>query len=50
MIKTLHKIQTGEQSCPELLGKNFVSKTKESIPAAVCKAEAKLHEKLNMKS
>jgi glutamate--cysteine ligase catalytic subunit len=40
LLTQIHGIQTGEISCPELLGTCLQSKTQESIPAAVQKAEA----------
>lgn len=39
LLKKVHSIQTGESSCPELLGPCTISKTTETIPAAVAKAE-----------
>lgn len=40
LLTQIHGIQTGEIPCPELLGTCLQSKTQESIPAAVEKAEA----------
>jgi glutamate--cysteine ligase catalytic subunit len=40
LLTQIHRIQTGEIPCPELLGTCLQSKTQESIPAAVEKAEA----------
>ncbi|KAJ9594296.1 hypothetical protein L9F63_014301, partial [Diploptera punctata] len=40
LLKQIHRIQAGEVPCPELLGAGIESKTQESIPAAVQKAEA----------
>ncbi|PSN53525.1 Glutamate--cysteine ligase [Blattella germanica] len=40
LLKRIHGIQTGDIPCPELLGTSLQSKTQESIPAAVQKAEA----------
>lgn len=37
LLRTLSKIQTGEISCPELLGQSTVSKTQETIPPAIQK-------------
>lgn len=35
LLKTMDDIQKGIQSCPELLGKSTMSKTKENIPTAL---------------
>jgi glutamate--cysteine ligase catalytic subunit len=40
LLTQIHGIQTGEIPCPELLGTCLQSKTQESIPPAVEKAEA----------
>lgn len=37
LLSTIHDIQKGEISCPELLGHTTTSKTKESIPTALYK-------------
>ncbi|XP_076161965.1 glutamate--cysteine ligase [Ptiloglossa arizonensis] len=39
LLKKIQKITTNEISCPELLGTCILSKTNETIPAAVAKAE-----------
>lgn len=39
LLKTVQRIQSGEQPCPELLGCCIQSKTQEKVPAAVEKAE-----------
>lgn len=39
LLKKIQKIVTNEISCPELLGTCLLSKTNETIPAAVAKAE-----------
>ncbi|XP_046478901.1 glutamate--cysteine ligase isoform X1 [Neodiprion pinetum] len=39
LLKKVHSVQTGELSCPKLLGPCTISKTTETIPAAVAKAE-----------
>ncbi|XP_024943932.1 glutamate--cysteine ligase catalytic subunit isoform X2 [Cephus cinctus] len=39
LLKKIHNIEIGEQSCPDLLGPCTTSKTTETIPAAVAKAE-----------
>ncbi|KAK5645790.1 hypothetical protein RI129_004254 [Pyrocoelia pectoralis] len=42
LLSTIHKIQKGEVSCPELLGHTTTSKTKESIPTALYKESLRL--------
>ncbi|KAB0804942.1 hypothetical protein PPYR_01912 [Photinus pyralis] len=37
LLTTVHAIQKGEMSCPELLGHTTTSKTKENIPSALYK-------------
>lgn len=39
LLKKIQKIVSNEISCPELLGTCISSKTNETIPAAVAKAE-----------
>jgi len=40
LLKTMRDIQSGEKPCPELLGKNIITKTREQVPEALAKAEA----------
>ena len=38
-MKKIHDIEMNKISCPELLGYSAISKTAETVPAAVAKAE-----------
>lgn len=40
LLHTIHGIESGEISCPELLGHSTVSKTQESIPSVYQKIYA----------
>jgi glutamate--cysteine ligase catalytic subunit len=39
LLKTIHNIETNKISCPELLGPCTISKTSETVPVAMTKAE-----------
>lgn len=39
LLKKVHDIESNKLSCPELLGPCITSKTTESVPTAVAKAE-----------
>ena len=39
LLKKVHDIESNKLACPELLGPCTTSKTTESVPAAVAKAE-----------
>ncbi|CAG2069276.1 unnamed protein product, partial [Timema podura] len=40
LLSRIHGVQSGDVSCPELLGTSLKSKTQENIPAAMEKAES----------
>jgi glutamate--cysteine ligase catalytic subunit len=40
LLKKMKDIQSGALPCPELLGQNFITKTREQVPEALAKAES----------
>jgi glutamate--cysteine ligase catalytic subunit len=40
LLKKMKDIQSGATPCPELLGQNFITKTREQVPEALAKAES----------